>query len=136
MRSRYENLTQNDTVVVEKKIALRAQPIRIPVRQSSQRDIYCNSSPHQKKIFGDKPPVSPMRIPVRQFDGHFIQPEKSRGLRIPIRQVSQKCITNELEQSKERRNSIKNRKTAELLSQALADFPTSPSTRQANPIFT
>lgn len=121
--SRDETFAKNDSDV-EKKIALRAQPIRIPVRQNSRKDIHEHVSPEQRKTaVGDKAPVSPVRIPAGQFGVN--QHEKCRRLRIPTRQISQKRATNEPEQmiKKERRHCCKtSQKTTELLSQVLAGF--------------
>lgn len=125
MSSRDENFVKNDTDV-DKRMALRAQAIRIPVRQSSRRGIHESSTSRQKKTVSDTAPVSPLLIPVRQFSGQFNQQEKSPGLRIPIRQMSQQCLTTEPDQSKERRNLSNNKKTVELLSQVLEDFSRMP----------
>ena len=125
MSSRDENFVKNDSDV-DKRFALRAQAIRIPVRQSSRRDMLESSPLLQKKNVGDSAPVSPLLIPVRQFGGQCHQPDKSQGLRIPIRQMSQQCLVKESDQINERRNLNSNKKTTELLSQVLEDFSHMP----------
>jgi hypothetical protein len=122
MSPRDEKFVRND---LDKKIALGAQAIRLPVRQSSRRDMY-DTSLLPKKIGGGSAPVSPLVIPVRQFSSQRKQLDKSQGLRIPIRQISQQCLLKETEQTKERRNLSNHKKTTELLAHVLEDFSHMP----------
>lgn len=137
MSSRDEHFVKNDSDV-DKRFALHAQAIRIPVRQSSRIDMLESSSLRQKKIVGDSAPVSSLFIPVRQFGSQCHQPDKSQGLRIPIRQMSQQCLVKESDQAKERKNLNNSKKTTELLSQVLEDLahiPIDENAYRVDPFF-
>ncbi|GAX15460.1 hypothetical protein FisN_8Lu279 [Fistulifera solaris] len=122
MSPRDEKFVKNDW---DKRMALGAQAIRLPVRQRSRRNVY-DTSLLPEKI--GSTPVSPLVIPVRQLSSQRKQADQSQGLRIPIRQISQQCLlVKETEPSKDRRNNLSNhKKTTELLAQVLEDFSHMP----------